>query len=83
MFKNILLTILAVVNIVLIFLFQTRQAIYHFDISVIAVGLTLIITIIFLIVRPSKLNLIFILITLLIALYHAALLVMRVYHYVY
>ncbi|KAA1039661.1 hypothetical protein [Macrococcus equipercicus] len=83
MFKNILLAVLMVVNIVLIFLFQTRQAIYHLDISVVAVGLTLIISILFLIVKPSKMNMIFILIALLIALYHASLLVMRVYHYVY
>lgn len=83
MFKNMLLAVLAVINLILIFLFQTRSAIYHFDISTIAVGLTLIISILFLIVKPSKSNKLFIAAALLIALYHGILLVMRVYHYVY
>lgn len=83
MFKNIVLILLAAANIASMISFQLNQTIDNFSINVIITGLTIIISALYLIVRTSRLNTVLAIITLLLALYHASMLVMRVYSYVY
>lgn len=70
-------------NIALMINFQLTQSIDYFSINVIVTGITIIISVLYLIVRANRLNLILTLLTLCVALYHASMLILRVYHYVY
>ncbi|TDM02333.1 hypothetical protein [Macrococcus carouselicus] len=83
MFKNILLAVVSLVNLVFIFLMQGHQSVDHIDVHIIVAALALIISVLFLIVRRDQLNFTFAIITLLIAAYHISLIVLHIYHYVY
>lgn len=83
MFKNILLMVLILVNIAFMINFQQTQSIDYFSFNVIITGLTLIICVLYLITHTNRVALILSLLTLCVALYHALMLILRVYHYVY
>lgn len=83
MFKNILLVVLMFVNIAFMINFQLTQSIDYFSFNVMITGLTIIICVLYLIIRTSRAHLLLTLLTLCVALYHALMLILRVYHYVY
>lgn len=83
MFKNILLLLLAVMNAYFIFTLTTAHSINLLSIHIIAAGFAFILSVLYLLTRVPKLTRILSSVTLIIAVYHIALIVMAIYHYVY
>ncbi|GGB08146.1 hypothetical protein ERX37_06545 [Macrococcus hajekii] len=83
MFKNILLAVVSLINLIFIFLIQGHQSVNHIDIHIIVAALAVILSVLFLIVRTTRLNFTLAIITLLIAAVHISLIVMHIYNYVY
>lgn len=83
MLKNILICILASINIYFIMTMFGSNSINLLSFHIIAAGFTVIIAVLYLITHGSKITKILTLVTLLITSYHIYLIVMVIYNYVY
>ncbi|TDM14139.1 hypothetical protein [Macrococcus bovicus] len=83
MFRNIFLAVIALLNLIFIVIIQGHQSVDRIDLNIIVAALGAIISILFLIVRKSRLNFTFAIITLLIVAFHVSLIILHIYQYVY